>query len=241
VSSRRSLALQQKNQLPVVIGTKFASAKQRNFAQLSKKNRWKLFMQYSIYKKYAADSGRGTGNEKVVYILLTSPNDILQKDNNFVLDCLEFSGVSSSIGLYFYLFQKEKRFIKIGECTSKEGISKRFSRGWHGTERYADTYHSKKVKDKVNGDTFIESDFCKEIKKISVNNPAYFIFYEHQTMQSYPKIDEMFAYRMHKRLFKCDTTNTERINTNTLLARRLIWHKKSFSEVTRRIFPDGML
>jgi len=188
-----------------------------------------------MVREYNATSGRGSGREKVVCVLLTSPEDILKDQDNVVLQCLENSGVSSSLGIYFYRFKKDaKQFIKIGECTRKDGISVRFKRGWHGTETYGDTYLMKKK----NG-TYVKSEFRREIEKISETNPAYFVFYEQSTTGSYPKIDEVFAFRMHKRLFKCGTTSPERMNNNPLLARSLVWHKKTFSEVVRGVFPDG--
>lgn len=188
-----------------------------------------------IAKKYDAKSGRGTGKEKVVCVLLTSPNDVLEAKDNHVLNCLNKEGVSSSLGIYFYRFKKPTgSFIKIGECTRKDGISVRFKRGWHGTETYSDTY----LRKRRNG-SFEKSEFLLEIEKISKNNPAYFVFYEQSTSGSYPKIDEVFAYRMHKRLFKCGTKSPERMNSNPLLARRLVWHKTAFSEVVKGQLPDG--
>lgn len=188
------------------------------------------------FQEYQAASGRGTGKERVVCVLLTSPDDVLAIPNNHVLNCLKFAAVDGSIGLYFYRFKNEARpFIKIGECTRQDGISVRFQRGWHGTEKYSDTYLKRKGKDGL----YIDSEFVRHIQRISLENPAYFIFYEHATLHSHPKIDEVFSYRMHKRFFKCGTSSPERINGNPLLARRLVWHKKAFSEVARCRFPDG--
>jgi len=188
-----------------------------------------------LAKKYVAESGRGTGEEIVVCVSLTSPNDVLEAKDNHVLRCLNEAGVSSSLGIYFYRFKNTANpFIKIGECTRKDGISVRFKRGWHGTETYSDTY----LKKKKNG-KYEKSEFLLEIEKISEENPAYFVFYEQSTIGSHPKIDEVFAYRMHKRLFKCGTKSPERMNSNPLLARRLVWHKPAFSEVVRGVFPDG--
>lgn len=187
-----------------------------------------------LCQKYRADSGRGSGEEKVISILLTSPGDILEKEDNCVLSALGKEGLSSSIGVYFYRFKNtDISFIKIGECTRKEGIEVRFKRGWHGTETYSDTYRRKKVKGK-----YVDSDILNQINKISKENPAYFVFYQHAPMQSHPKIDEVFAYGMHKRYFGEGTLSPERINGNPLLARKLIWHKLSFSEVCRCKFPD---
>lgn len=191
--------------------------------------------QYTV-KQYKADSGRGSGKEKIVCVLLKGPADILDKQDNLVLRCLQEAGIASSVGLYFYRFKNSANpFIKIGECTRQEGIAVRFQRGWHGTEKYSDTYLKKKSKDK----SYVDSELLIEINKISEDNPAYFVFYEHCTLSSHPKIDELFAYRMHKRLFKRGTASPERMNGNPLLARRIVWHKKSFSEVVRGQFPDG--
>lgn len=187
------------------------------------------------YQEYQAASGRGTGKERVVCVLLTSPDDLIVAPDNHVLKCLKAAGVGASIGVYFYRFKNEAhRFIKIGECTRREGIAVRFQRGWHGTERYSDNYTRKR-----RGERYVDSEFALEIRRISQENPAYFVFYEHATLHSHPKIDEVFAYRMHKRLFKCDTASPERMNGNPLLARRLVWHKTAFSEVARCRFPDG--
>lgn len=187
-----------------------------------------------LVQEYKADSGRGTGRERVVCMLLTSPADILDKKDNFVLRHLQSCGVGQAIGLYFYRFAGASRFIKIGECTRTEGVCVRFRRGWHGTEAYSDNYRRKKK-----GGGYVDSEFALEINKISSANPAYFVFYEHQTVNSHPKIDEVFAYRMHMRLFKAGTLSPERMNSNPLLARRLVWHKRAFSEVVRGQFPDG--
>lgn len=188
-----------------------------------------------LCKKYIADSGRGSGSEKVISCLLTSPEDILGSSKNIVLAALTKEGLSSAIGTYFYRFKNDNSpFIKIGEVTRKEGIEVRFKRGWHGTKSYSDSYLGRKV----NG-SYEDSVLVKEIQKISPDNPAYFVFYQHITSQSHPKIDEVYAYRMHKRLYKSGTLSPERMNGNPLLARKLIWHRSSFVEVFRRKFPDG--
>ena len=192
-------------------------------------------MRSYLCKIYNADSGRGSGQEKVISCLLTSPDDILSGANNSVLAALANEGLSSAIGTYFYRFKNDSSpFIKIGEVTRKEGIEIRFKRGWHGTPGYPDSYLGKKV-----NDSFKESVLLQEVRKISLENPAYFVFYQHITSQSHPKIDEVYAYRMHKRLYKSGTLSPERMNGNPLLARKLIWHKSSFAEVFRRKFPDG--
>ncbi|MCA0185942.1 MAG: hypothetical protein LCH90_08075 [Proteobacteria bacterium] len=186
------------------------------------------------YQEYRAASDRGTCRERVICMLLTSPDDILNKNDNFVLRHLRVAEIAGAIGLYFYRFAEHGPFIKIGECTRTEGIAVRFQRGWHSTEKYSDNYARKK-KD----GNYVDSEFAMEIKKISETNPAYFVFYEHETMHSHPKIDEVYAYRMHKRFFGAGTLSPERMNSNPLLARRLVWHKSAFSEVLRCQLPDG--
>ena len=110
-------------------------------------------------RHYQAASGRGTGAERVVCVLLTSPDDILAARNNHVLNCLQAAGVSRSIGVYFYRFKNSTGpFIKIGECTRQEGISVRFQRGWHGTPRYSDSYLGKYTKD----GSQVDSEFLRE-------------------------------------------------------------------------------
>ena len=195
----------------------------------------RIGMSSYVAKMYEADSGRGTGQEKVISCFLTSQEDILQEDNNFVLNALSAEGLSSSIGVYFYRFKNDRSpFVKIGECTRKDGLAVRFRRGWHGTRNYSDSYLGR-MKD----GNEVDSVLLKQVRKISIENPAYFVFYQHKTSQSHPKIDEVYAYRMHKRFYKAGTLSPERMNGNPLLARNLIWHKKAFSEVFRCKFPDG--
>jgi hypothetical protein len=85
----------------------------------------------------------------------------------------------------------------------------------------------------------VDSEFLSQIEKISLEDPAYFVFYEHHTLYAHPKIDELFAYTQHKRLFRRGTLSPEKMNGNALLARKLIWHRKAFSEVARLKFPGG--
>ena len=188
-----------------------------------------------LAKTYNASSGRGSGSEKVLCVTLTSHEDVLQKDNNPVLAAIKDSGLNKSIGLYFYRFKSpHSSFIKIGESTRKDGIEMRFKRGWHYSHTCNDTYLKKKRDGR-----YESSEFYDEIMKIRIDNPAYFVFYEYAILNSFPKIDELYAYHCHKRLFKTDTLSPERMNGNSMLGRKLIWHKKAFSEVARCRFPCG--
>lgn len=184
---------------------------------------------------YFAGSDGCNRRAKVICVRLEQPNDLLDSTNNAVLAELDKAGLSSSIGLYFYRFRSAGPFIKIGECTSRSGISQRFTRGWHGTPKYSDSYLGKKVSSNA-----VQSDFLKQIKTISVSNPAYFVFYEHLAQYSHPKIDEMYAYVMHKKYFQgCGTLSPERMNVNTLLGRKLVWYRRAFREVVSMQLPSG--
>jgi hypothetical protein len=186
-------------------------------------------------RTYSADAGRGTGQEKVISVLLTSPGDILAKEDGSVVNALLESGMAKRIGLYFYRFANDKLpFMKIGECTRSDGVLVRFRRGWHGTETYTDSYRRRR-----RGDGFVDSEFLVQIQRISPSNPAYFIFYEHRTLHCHPKIDELYAYAQHLRLYRTGTLSPEKMNGNTLLGRKLLWHRAAFSEVARKRFPDG--
>lgn len=187
---------------------------------------------------YKPSSKRGTGKEKVLCVLLTEPEHILDPDENPVMAALEKEGLSTSIGLYFYRFKNPpnpSRFIKIGECTGPGGIASRFKRGWYGTKTYTDSYIWKK-----RGEDYIESDFVQAIKEVSKENPAYFVFYEHHTPDSHPKIDEAFAFVAHDHTFKQNTINNEKVNGNAaIIGRNIVWHTSAFDEVLGCIFPDG--
>lgn len=184
---------------------------------------------------YKADCARGNGRERALCVLLTSPDDLLQQNDNPVLDALAATGLARSNGVYFYRFATPATpFLKIGECMNPKGISQRFRRGWHGTPTYGDTYLGK-----MNGGLHVESGFLAAVKRISDQNRAYFVFYEHLKIASFPKVDELFALRMHKRLFGRGTACKERVNTSGLLGRRLIWHKGAFPEVVRAVLPNG--
>jgi len=186
---------------------------------------------------YTADSGRGQGTEKVVVILLSRPEDLLATQKNLVLRGLDEAGVSNSVGLYFYRFaDSQLPFMKIGECGRSEGVALRFKRGWHYSTTCADTYRGARKKDGAEN----PSQFLTTVKTISEETPAYFVFYEMRATHSFPKIDEMHAYRNHINHFGRGTTNVERINTHETLGVELIFHKRAFSEVLEKKLPSGL-
>lgn len=181
-----------------------------------------------IAKKYSSNCGRSDGNQKVFVYLITSPQQVLNKYNNPILEALGECGILNSIGIYFYRFKNlntYNAFTKIGEVSRIEGIEKRFSRGWHGTETYSDTYLSKNIHN--------------DIKLISNSNPMYFVFYEFDTLNSYPKIDEQIAFKKHFDHFNTSTRNYEKPNGNFELGKNLVWHSSAFEDVLNMKFPNG--
>jgi hypothetical protein len=180
-------------------------------------------------KIYICSSERAISNKKVFVYLITSPQEVLKKVNNPIVRALKIHGLSESIGIYFYRFKNLGNYIafsKIGEVSRIEGIEKRFIRGWHGTITYGDTYLSKGIHN--------------DIKLISKSNPMYFVFYEFDTLNSFPKIDEMAAFKKHLTHFERSTRNNERPNGNFQLGQNLVWHNTAFNEVLKLEFPDGV-
>lgn len=181
-----------------------------------------------ICSSYTADCLRTKNNYKVLVYLITTPQEILTKDNNCILNALDNNNLGNSVGLYFYRFKHLKNgcgFSKIGEVSSEKGIKNRFKRGWHGTSTYGDTYLNKKLH--------------TDIKQISLENPMYFIFYQYDLLNSFPKIDELHAFSKHQKTFGRLTNNSERINSNFKLGSNLVWHKQAFHEVLDLKFPDN--
>lgn len=177
---------------------------------------------------YKADCLRTTKKNKVLVYLITDPQEILEKDNNRILNALCKHNLGSSVGLYFYRFKYLKDncgFSKIGEVSGVLGIENRFKRGWHGTHTY--------------GDTYLNKELHKDVIQVSPTNPMYFIFYEYDLLNSFPKIDELHAFSEHKKKFSLSTSTKERINLNFKLGLNLVWHKQTFHEVLNLKFPNG--
>ena len=173
-----------------------------------------------IVKEYVPSSKIFNGTKKVFIASITSPEIILCKNNNALISSLIDAGLGNAIGLYFYRFKfidNYNSFSKIGEVTSMNGISNRLKRGWHGTVAYSDTYLNRKLHD--------------DVLEITPSNPMFFVFYEFDLFTSFPKIDEIYAFKKHDNHFKCCTRNAERINANYQLGKDLIFHEPAFNEV----------
>lgn len=189
------------------------------------------------WETYEADSGRGTGLERVFCICLRSPSDLLTPaPSNRVLAALRQARLDRALGVYFYRFSaKDTPFLKIGECSRNEGIGTRIARGWHYSTTCSDTYRGSRRKDAPERG----SAFLSAVETISQENPAYFVFYQLRPTYSFPKVDEMHAYKLHQRYFKRGTVNPDRINTHRTLGSQLVFHRRAFREVLLKELPSG--
>lgn len=190
------------------------------------------------WETYEADSGRGTGLERVFCICLRSPSDLLTAaPSNRVLTELSQAGVDQALGVYFYRFSAQcTQFMKIGECSRNEGINMRIARGWHYSTTCSDTYRGSRKKDAPERG----SAFLSAVETISQENPAYFVFYQLRATHSFPKVDEMHAFKLHQRYFKRGTVNPDRMNTHRTLGSQLVFHRQAFREVLLKKLPSGI-
>lgn len=191
-------------------------------------------MQCEIYE---ADSGRGSGQERVFCLCLRSPSDLLTPaPSSRVLDELQRAGLNGAQGVYFYRFAAAATpFMKIGECSRAKGVSTRIARGWHQSTTCSDTYRGSRKKDQPERG----SAFLSAVQTISPENPAYFVFYQLRATHSFPKIDELHAYKLHLNQFKRGTVNPDRMNTHETLGSELIFHRNAFHEVLSKKLPSG--
>lgn len=70
-----------------------------------------------LCEPYKADSGRGTGLERVFCVRLSTPSDLLMPGpSNRVLFELHQAGIDKALGVYSYRFTSAgSPFLKIGE------------------------------------------------------------------------------------------------------------------------------
>lgn len=183
-------------------------------------------MTYIIEDFKSVDS---TGESyRVLVVKLTSPLQILEEVDNSIHQIIEDNHLSNSVGLYFYRYKKldETGFTKIGEVSNSRGVIHRKRRGWLLAESNGDTYKRGKV---------IHTD----ILRVSESNPMYFVFYESAVENSFPKIDENYAFFRHKNQFHRSTRNEERVNSFHDLGSNLRWYPDAFNEVLNLKLPSG--
>jgi hypothetical protein len=175
------------------------------------------------------------GQCRVFCYLLTDIEQLTSKDSKSVHGELINNNFDHSVGVYFYRFANDDPpFIKIGECSNRP-ITKRFSNGWHG--QGTDSYIYRGTKNPVT-DEETHKPMYRELRKISEENPAYFVFYEMVTEEATPKVDEFVALENHITQFDRSTYSphsSPRYRTGA----NLIWHEPAFAEVFRKEFPGG--
>ena len=173
---------------------------------------------------------------RVLVVRITSPSQVLDCGPRSIHDALRAEGLDTSVGLYFYRFQNlptPPAFSKIGEVSREGGVIVRKHRGWLAPNTYGDSY-LKFSRDGVR--KVIHSD----VLDVNEQNPMYFIFYEFDVEASFPKIDEISAFKRHLDHFGRSTRNKESVNTFSRLGSKLVWYEKSFNEVLNMSLPSGL-
>jgi len=178
---------------------------------------------------------RSEAEFKVLVARIVSPTQVLQAGTNSIHSALTDEGLGDSVGLYFYRFANLEQwgaFTKIGEVSRAEGIIVRKQRGWLAPDTYGDSY----LKASTKGE---QKQVYSDVMLTTENNPMYFVFYQFDVENSFPKIDEMAAFSKHGQHFGRSTRNREPTNTFSSLGRSLVWHEPAFKEVLELRLPSG--
>ncbi|MCF5775524.1 hypothetical protein GIV40_00280 [Pseudomonas poae] len=173
---------------------------------------------------------------RVLVVRIVSPSQILESGPGSIHQLLIDEGLDKTVGLYFYRFQNlsyPAAFSKIGEVSREDGVIVRKKRGWLSPDSYGDSYLKRSSK----GERKIIYD---DVNSVRDENPMYFTFYEFDIEASFPKIDEIAAFRKHLEHFGCSTRNREAVNTFSRLGSKLVWYEESFNEVLNLRLPSGI-
>ncbi|MGF1800145.1 hypothetical protein L4D11_05615 [Vibrio gigantis] len=171
---------------------------------------------------------------RVLVVKLTSPKQLLESGKHSIHQIIQEQSLSSAIGVYFYRFKNldnPQAFSKIGEVSRSDGVAVRQSRGWLTPPSYGDSY--KKLNN--NGEKKV---IYTDVEMISEENPMYFVFYELEVENAFPKIDEISNFAKHIEHFGRSTRNKENANTFSRLGSNLVWHKSAFNEVLNCKLPS---
>ncbi len=166
---------------------------------------------------------------------IVSQAQVLTSNSTSIHEALTTEGLAGSIGLYFYRFAKLKdpqAFTKIGEVSREGGVIVRKQRGWLAPNTYGDSY----LKPGRNG---ISKIIHSDLLSVTAEDPMYFVFYEFDVENSFPKIDEIAAFSKHVTHFGRTTRNREQANTFANLGRNLVWHDAAFEQVLQMKLPSG--
>jgi hypothetical protein len=172
---------------------------------------------------------------RVLVARISSPNQVLQAGAGSIHHALESECLGNSVGLYFYRFHTLKApeaFTKIGEVSRQGGVIVRKKRGWLAPQSYGDSY----LKGSTTG---AQKGVHSDVLGVTDTDPMYFVFYQFDVENSFPKIDEMAAFAKHVQHFGRSTRNREPANTFSSLGRNLIWHPNAFEEVLKMQLPSG--
>ena len=187
-----------------------------------------------IVEKYKEQSDRAY---RVLVVRIISPAQVLSDGKGSIHKALIDEKMRNSVGLYFYRFAKleePKAFSKIGEVSRNGGVIVRKNRGWLAPSSYGDSY--KGLSKGSNAHKVVYSD----VLSVTDVNPMYFVFYEFDVENSFPKIDEIAAFAKHVSHFGRSTRNKERAHTFVRLGCNLIWHDDAFFEVLEMKLPSGI-
>lgn len=159
-------------------------------------------MNMHIVEKYKKCNGR---SYRVLVVKIVSHAQVLTSTSGSIHEALTSERLASSIGLYFYRFAKlrdPEAFTKIGEVSREGGVIVRKQRGWLAPNTYGDSY----LKPGRNGTSkIIHSDLLS----VTTEDPMYFVFYEFDVENSFPKIDEISAFSKHVAHFGRTTRNRD--------------------------------
>ncbi|SDZ71403.1 hypothetical protein SAMN05518854_117134 [Variovorax sp. YR266] len=172
---------------------------------------------------------------KVLVSKISSPAQVLAGGDGSIHAALTVEGLGGSVGLYFYRFanlEKRKAFSKIGEVSRADGIIVRKHRGWLSPKTYGDSYLREGKAGALKG---IHSD----VLDATESDPMFFVFYEFDPSNSFPKLDELQAFSRHRCHFGRSTRNQEATNRFESLGRNLVWHPRAFDEVLAMKLPSG--
>lgn len=173
---------------------------------------------------------------RVLVTRITCPSQILSCGPRSIHHALTTEGLAASVGIYFYRFQNlptPPAFSKIGEVSREGGVIIRKHRGWLAPDTYGDSY----LKPSKKG---VKKAIHSDVLNVHEKNPMYFIFYEFDVEASFPKIDEISAFKKHVNYFGRSTRNKEAVNTFARLGRKLAWYEKAFDEVLNMSLPSGL-
>jgi hypothetical protein len=176
-----------------------------------------------------------TREYRVLVVRIVSPDQVLKSDPDSIHSALVTEGLTATSGLYFYRFatlSEPESFSKIGEVSRKDGVGVRKYRGWLAPNSYGDSYKKLSTSNNPKG-------VHRDILAVSEDNPMYFIFYEFDVENSFPKIDEIQAFARHRAHFGRSTTNKEACNTFERLGKNLVWYAPAFNEVLNLQLPSG--